>query len=69
MTLTKPQAARRPTARHLALFRRAIDEWDVWRGSMVGNPDTEPLEEHDAAVREARAALANLRQWIKGAPE
>ena len=66
---TNPKAARRPSARHLALFRRAIDEWDVWRGSMVGNPDIGPLEEHDAAVREARAALANLRQWLKGASE
>ncbi len=51
--------------RHIKALRRAVDEAEVWRGSMTGNPDPEPLEEFDAFIAEAREALGQAGREAK----
>lgn len=41
----------------IACLRRAIEQAELWRGSMVGNPDPEPIEEFDQFIVDARKAL------------
>jgi hypothetical protein len=41
-------------------LRRAVAEAQVWRGSMVGNPDTGPLDEFDRFIFKAKSALITL---------
>lgn len=48
--------------RHLSALKRAIDEAEGWRGSMIGNPDPEPLEEFDGFIATARKALKSVRR-------
>jgi hypothetical protein len=36
-----------------------------WRGAEVGNPDPEPLQRFDSALRSARAALRKVREQNK----
>lgn len=40
---------------------RAVSEAAGWRGSLVGNPDPEPLKEFDAFIKRARLALRKVR--------
>ena len=41
----------------ITYLRWAVDQAELWRGSMVGNPDTEPLEKFDQFISDARQAL------------
>jgi len=41
-------------------LRWAVDRAAEWRGSLVGDPNPQPLAEFDAHVAEARAALREL---------
>lgn len=48
------------TAKQIWLLKTAIDEWETWRGAIVGNPDTTALETFDLRIKEARIALRDL---------
>lgn len=39
----------------------ALDEAEGWRGTLIGNPDPEPLKEFDANIRRMRDALKAVR--------
>ena len=43
-------------------LKRAIEEAEGWRGSMIGNPDPEQLEEFDEFIATARKALKAVRK-------
>lgn len=53
------------THRQIAILKWTVDMAEDWRGSMVGNPDPEPLEIFDAQIAEAKAALRQLRKEKK----
>jgi hypothetical protein len=42
-------------------LKSAIDSADTWRGTLTGNPDPGPLEEHDNNIAEMRAVLDRMR--------
>lgn len=48
--------------KHLNALKRAIDEAEGWRGSLIGNPDPEQLEEFDEFIDTAKAALKSVRK-------
>lgn len=48
--------------KHLSALNRAIDEAEGWRGSMIGNPDPEQLDEFDEFIATARKALKSVRK-------
>lgn len=48
--------------KYLSALKRAIEEAEGWRGSMIGNPDPEPLEEFDEFIATARKALKAVRK-------
>ncbi|MNQ65307.1 hypothetical protein D3C85_797600 [compost metagenome] len=48
--------------RHVKALRDAVNLAEGWRGSMVGNPDPEPLEAFDRAIRRAKQALKIVRE-------
>jgi hypothetical protein len=45
----------------IKLLKEAIDEAAGWRGTLVGNPDPQPLEEFDSRIAAMRAALEAVR--------
>ena len=47
--------------KHVKALRRAIYDAQVWRGSMVGNPDTSQLEKFDRYIATAKEALKVVR--------
>lgn len=51
----------RITRSDVLVLRNVIDEAEVWRGSMVGNPDPVPLQQFDAFIARARQALERVR--------
>ena len=53
--------------KHLKALKRAIDEAECWRGSLVGNPDPADLNEFDRFITTAKAALLIVRQQNKAA--
>jgi len=42
---------------HIRALQRAIDEATVWRGTLIGNPDTTDLEKFDKFIATAQTAL------------
>lgn len=51
--------------KQIALFAKAIDNWEVWRGTLVGDLDPEPLQKFDAQINRAKRALEQLRAQQK----
>lgn len=45
----------------IRLLADAVTEANNWRGSMVGNPDPEPLARFDAQIAKMRAAIRKLK--------
>ena len=41
-------------------LKEAIDSAEGWRGTLIGNPDPEPLEAFDKEILAMRVALAKL---------
>lgn len=58
--MPRPKNPNRITLRQKQILAWAIDEAETWRGTMVGNPDPEPLAEFDAMIEEAREALRTV---------
>jgi hypothetical protein len=48
-----------------ALLNLAVREAEGWRGTMVGNPDPEPLAECDETIRQMKAALLVVAEQQK----
>lgn len=49
------------TGYQIKLLDKAVQMAGDWRGSIVGNPDPEPLAEFDAFISECRRAVAQVR--------
>lgn len=54
--------------KHIDALQRAIDEAEVWRGTLTGNPDPTALEEYDAFIATARAGLKEVRAVYRTLP-
>ena len=55
--------------REIKALSWAVQAASEWRGAEVGNPDPEPLQRFDSAMREARMALRKakeIRKRLKG---
>lgn len=48
--------------RHVRALARAVKEAESWRGSLVGNPDPQPLEDFDVFIAEAKEAMRIVRE-------
>lgn len=63
---TKPgiQRLENPTGlsrAEIRLLADAVAEANGWRGTLVGNPDPEPLERFDAQIAKMKAAIRKLK--------
>jgi hypothetical protein len=52
-------------AKHLKALHWAVREAESWRGSMIGNPDTGPLEAFNAQIKLCKEALKEARLMVK----
>lgn len=48
--------------RHVKALARALREAKTWRGTLVGNPDTGPLEEFDRFIATANEGMQIVRE-------
>jgi hypothetical protein len=48
--------------RHVKALARALREASTWRGTLVGNPDTGPLEEFDRFIATAKEGMQIVRE-------
>ena len=53
------------TEKHIKALKRAIDEAEVWRGSLTGSPYPEDLEAFDNFIATARQGLAEVKALKK----
>lgn len=47
-------------------LRWAISQAEDWRGTLIGNPDPQPLEHFDAYIAFAKRALKKISPYKKG---
>jgi len=53
------------SSKQVELFAIAITNWQNWRGSLTGHPDSKVLKEFDCQIKEADKALTALRKQQK----
>ncbi len=54
------------TKTEYAYLRWAIGQAEMWRGSLVGNPDTTALVQFDKHIRTCKHALKKVSPYKKG---